>query len=113
MRILNESLLHSGQFLERNLVCSEYESTTLFLSRRINEVKTVLRSKGITMESYLADTSTGLRGIKICKVASEPSVPSEDQISSQNNDGKCHIGQIGQMDLNCIIMIRTLSSSLR
>ena len=39
------------------------------LSRRINEVKTILRSKGITIESYLADTSTGLRGIKICKVA--------------------------------------------
>src|SRR4026207_908767 len=57
------------------------------LSRRINEVKTVLRSKGITVESYLADTTTGLRGIKICKVQSEPSVPSEDQLSSQNSDG--------------------------
>ena len=37
------------------------------LSRRINEVKTILRSKGIIIESYLADTTTGLRGIKICK----------------------------------------------
>ena len=50
------------------------------LSRRINEVKTILRSKGITIENYLVDTTTGLRGIKICKMQSEPSVPSEDQI---------------------------------
>jgi len=50
------------------------------LSRRINEVKTVLRSKGITIESYLTDTSTGLRGIKICRVQSE------DQITAQNID---------------------------
>ena len=56
------------------------------LSRRINEVKTILRSKGITIESYLADTSTGLRGIKLCKVQSVPSVPSENQISPQNID---------------------------
>jgi hypothetical protein len=55
------------------------------LSRRINEVRTILRSKGMTIESYLADTSTGLRGIKICKVASESSVPSEDQIASQKS----------------------------
>jgi hypothetical protein len=54
------------------------------LSRRINEVRTILRSKGITIESYLADTTTGLRGIKICKVQSEPSVPSENPISPQN-----------------------------
>lgn len=56
------------------------------LSRRINEVRTILRSKGITIESYLADTTTGLRGIKICKVQSEPSVPSEDQIQKGNID---------------------------
>ena len=56
------------------------------LSRRINEVKTILRSKGITIESYLADTTTGLRGIKLCKVPSEQSVSSEDQIPSQNID---------------------------
>ena len=56
------------------------------LSRRINEVKTILRSKGITIENYLADTSTGLRGIKLCKVPSEPSEPSEDQIPSQSID---------------------------
>jgi hypothetical protein len=39
----------------------------------------------MTIESYLADTSTGLRGIKICKVASESSVPSEDRIASQKS----------------------------
>ena len=54
------------------------------LSRRINEVKTILRSKGITIESYLADTTTGLRGIKICKVQSEQSVSSDDQIQKGN-----------------------------
>jgi hypothetical protein len=56
------------------------------LSRRINEVRTILRSKGITIESYLADTSTGLRGIRICKVQSEASVPSEGRIPPQNID---------------------------
>ncbi|MGA9841813.1 MAG: hypothetical protein WBQ25_05830 [Nitrososphaeraceae archaeon] len=56
------------------------------LSRRINEVKTILRSKGITIENYLADTTTGLRGIKICKVQSEPSEQSEDRIPPQNID---------------------------
>ena len=56
------------------------------LSRRINEVRTILRSTGITIENYLVDTSTGLRGIKLCKVQSEQSVSSDDQIQKGNID---------------------------
>jgi predicted HTH domain antitoxin len=83
--------------LYQELVASAYDSridtfgkmwpkSASILSRRINEVKTILRSKGITIENYLADTSTGLRGIKLCKVQSVQSVPSENQISPQNID---------------------------
>lgn len=61
------------------------------LSRMINEVKTILRSKGITIEAYLADTSTGVRGIKICKVQSESSEPSENG-NHEGNTGKISDG---------------------
>jgi hypothetical protein len=53
------------------------------LSRRLNEVKTNLRAKGIIIEGYLADTSTGLRGISICKISSE----SSDRQKSTNHEG--------------------------
>jgi hypothetical protein len=53
------------------------------LSRRLNEVKTNLRAKGIIIEGYLADTSTGLRGISICKISSE----SSDRQKGTNHEG--------------------------
>lgn len=60
------------------------------LSRRINEVKTNLREIGITIDRYFLDHKTKARGIKICKVLSEPSEPSERknraQVSSDMSD---------------------------
>jgi hypothetical protein len=53
------------------------------LSRRINEVKTNLREIGITIDRYFLDHKTKARGIKICKVSSEPSEPSETENHAQ------------------------------
>jgi hypothetical protein len=49
------------------------------LSRRIKEVKTNLREIGITIDRYVIDHKTKVRGIKICTVSSEPSEPSESK----------------------------------
>ena len=53
------------------------------LSRRINDVKTNLREIGITIDRYFLDHKTKARGIKICKVSSEPSEPSESKSYAQ------------------------------
>jgi hypothetical protein len=55
------------------------------LSRRINEVKTNLREVGITIDRHFLDHKTKARGrgIKICKVSSEPSEPSETENHAQ------------------------------
>ncbi|MFL6421685.1 MAG: hypothetical protein ACJ71P_20080 [Nitrososphaeraceae archaeon] len=53
------------------------------LSRRINEIKTNLREIGIMMDRYFLDHKTKARGIKICKISSEPSEPSETKNHAQ------------------------------
>ena len=44
------------------------------LSRRINEVKTNLRAKGIVIEEAFVDTTKGVRGIMVCKIATVSTV---------------------------------------
>ena len=44
------------------------------LSRRLNEVKTNLRAKGIIIEEAFVDTAKGIRGIRVCKIATVSTV---------------------------------------
>jgi hypothetical protein len=53
------------------------------LSRRINEIKTNLREVGITIDRCFIDEKKKSKGIKICKVSSEPSEPSETESHAQ------------------------------
>jgi hypothetical protein len=57
------------------------------LSRRIKEVKTNLREVGITIDRYVIDQKTKAKGIKICKISSEPSESKNHaQFSSNMSD---------------------------
>ena len=51
------------------------------LSRRLNEVKTNLRTKGIEIEQYIVDTKAGLRGLRITR----KDVPGSDSESGSNS----------------------------
>ena len=53
------------------------------LSRRINEIKTNLREIGITIDRCFTDEKKKSKGIKMCKVSSEPSEPSETENHAQ------------------------------
>ena len=53
------------------------------LSRRLNEVITNLREKGIIIEKD-RDSKSGNRIIKICKISSEPSYRRDSEIQAQN-----------------------------
>lgn len=47
------------------------------LSRRINEVKTDFRAKGIIIEDAFVNTAKGVRGIRVCKIATVSTVTTE------------------------------------
>jgi hypothetical protein len=55
------------------------------LSRRVNEVKTILGQVGIIIDKNTMDTKTGLKGIKIRKVSSESS---ESKVSSEHEENQ-------------------------
>ena len=56
------------------------------LSRRINEVKTNLRAKGIVIEEAFVDTAKGVRGIRVCKIATVSTVSAVTRGTVNNGD---------------------------
>jgi hypothetical protein len=72
--------------LKINTNYKSWPKSASMLSRRLNEARTNLREIGIIIDRYVIDQKTKTRGIRICKIPSEPSVLSETENHAQISD---------------------------
>jgi hypothetical protein len=80
---LHMDLQEKAATLNINIHDKSWPKSANSLSRKLNLIKTNLREIGIELDKCYLDENKKSRGIKICKISSEPSEPSETQNHAQ------------------------------